>query len=105
MRICENGVYREMTQEEIQSTVDFNDVSMQIESLKQCLAETDYAVIKIAEGAATRDEYAEIIAERQKWRDEINRLQDSTDNRQDISSEGRNVICPEVQAEIERWEE
>lgn len=46
-----------------------------IEDLKSRLAETDYAVIKIAEGAATREEYADVIIQRQAWRDEINRLE------------------------------
>ena len=43
--------------------------------LKAALAETDYAVVKIAEGAATAEEYAELIAQRQTWREEINRLE------------------------------
>lgn len=46
------------------------------ELLRQ-LKNTDYAAAKIAEGAATKEEYAEIISNRQKWRDEINRLQAS----------------------------
>lgn len=36
----------------------------------------DYAVIKIAEGAATREEYADVIEQRRKWREEINRLEE-----------------------------
>ena len=43
--------------------------------LKQQLADTDYAVIKIAEGAAAPEEYADVIAQRQAWRGEINRLE------------------------------
>ncbi len=46
------------------------------ELLRQ-LKETDYVAVKIAEGAATKEEYAEIISNRQKWRDEINLLQAS----------------------------
>ena len=42
--------------------------------LKQLLADTDYIAAKIAEGAATREEYADVIAQRQEWRDEINAL-------------------------------
>ena len=38
------------------------------------LARTDYVAAKIAEGAATKEEYAEILAQRQAWRDEINAL-------------------------------
>lgn len=46
-----------------------------IAELKQKLAETDYAVIKIAEGEATQDDYAEVLAQRKDWRAEINKLQ------------------------------
>ena len=46
-----------------------------IAQLKQQLSDTDYAVIKIAEGAATPEEYAEVIAQRQEWRAEINQLE------------------------------
>ena len=45
-----------------------------VAELKQLLADSDYAVIKIAEGAAVREEYAELIAQRQAWREEINSL-------------------------------
>lgn len=47
-----------------------------IKELKRNLTETDYVVIKIAEGAATQEEYAEIIAHRAEWREEINRLEE-----------------------------
>lgn len=46
-----------------------------IAELKQKLAETDYIVLKIAEGSATKKEYAEKIAQRQAWRTEINDLE------------------------------
>ena len=36
------------------------------------LTSTDYIAAKIAEGKATKEEYAEKIAERQQWRDDIN---------------------------------
>ena len=47
----------------------------QIAALKAKLAATDYAIIKIAEGAATAEEYADTIALRQEWRDKINALE------------------------------
>ena len=51
-------------------------VKMQkITQLKRQLSLTDYAVIKIAEGAATKEEYAELIAQRRQWRQEINNLE------------------------------
>jgi hypothetical protein len=43
--------------------------------LKQKLADTDYNILKIVEGAATIDEKADIIAQRALWRKEINELE------------------------------
>jgi hypothetical protein len=58
--------------------VDFiepeKDPIFEIQQLKQQLADTDYIACKIAEGSATPEEYADIIADRQKWREEINML-------------------------------
>lgn len=45
-----------------------------VEELKAKLSETDYVVIKIAEGEATQEEYAEVLANRKSWRTEINEL-------------------------------
>lgn len=45
-----------------------------ITELKQKLSETDYIIIKIAEGSATKEEYADIIKQRQEWRKELNDL-------------------------------
>ena len=39
------------------------------------LTNTDYIAAKIAEGKATKTEYADKIAERQQWRDDINAAQ------------------------------
>ena len=36
------------------------------------LSSTDYIAAKIAEGKATKSEYADKITERQQWRDDIN---------------------------------
>ena len=55
-----------------------------IEELKQYLSDTDYVVIKIAEGAATAEEYTDVIANRQAWRAEINQLQACTNETQMI---------------------
>lgn len=40
------------------------------------LTATDYIAAKIAEGKATHEEYAEKIAQRQSWRDDINAAKD-----------------------------
>lgn len=55
-----------------------DDNSTRIAELKQMLADTDYIVIKIAEGAATWDEYPGIKEQRQIWRDEINKLEQTS---------------------------
>ena len=47
----------------------------EIARLKQYLADTDYIVFKIAEGAATTDEYIDVIRQRQEARAKINKLQ------------------------------
>jgi hypothetical protein len=72
---------KEVTQEEYIALLESQPmpVHRQISLLKAKLAETDYAVIKIAEGAATFEEYADIIAHRQAWRAEINQLELSVD--------------------------
>lgn len=59
----------EPTQEEINA--------IRIQELKAKLAATDYIVIKIAEGAATREEYEEVLEQRESWRSEINELEGS----------------------------
>lgn len=47
----------------------------EIAELKSKLAATDYIAAKIAEGAATREEYAEELGERAAWRARINELE------------------------------
>ena len=49
--------------------------AQEIAELKAKLAATDYISAKIAEGAATREEYAEELAERAAWRARINELE------------------------------
>lgn len=56
----------ELSEEQLKQT--------EIAELKKKLADSDYAVIKIAEGAATKEEYAELIKQRQQWRARINEL-------------------------------
>ena len=43
--------------------------------LKKFLSDTDYIVIKISEGVATKEEYSEVLIQRQKCREEINELE------------------------------
>ncbi|MBQ9977166.1 MAG: hypothetical protein IJP21_01065 [Clostridia bacterium] len=73
MKVYENGIYREMTAEEIDQNV--NTPEMQIEALMQNLADTDYKAIKYAEGLISEEDYAPIKKQRQQWRNEINLLE------------------------------
>lgn len=50
-------------------------IKKRIAELKRNLANTDYQAIKYAEGQLTAEEYAPMKAQRQAWRDEINRLE------------------------------
>jgi hypothetical protein len=50
-------------------------LNSQIAKLKQYLSDTDYVVIKIAEGAATEEDYAEVILQREAARASINELE------------------------------
>lgn len=78
-----NGEYIELTETEVKNLqaqhVAYLDSPEgkynRIMELKQLLANTDYVTCKIAEGAATKEEYQEILNQRQEWRDEINKLE------------------------------
>ena len=73
MKIYDNGIYRDMTEEEISQLKPTKEI--QIAELKQKLADTDYVACKIAEGAATKEEYIDILTQRELWRMEINNLE------------------------------
>lgn len=51
------------------------------------LSSTDYIAAKIAEGKATKEEYAGKIAERQQWRDDINTANDEIDRLKTLESD------------------
>lgn len=48
---------------------------LEIAELKSKLKATDYIGIKIGEGSATQEEYADKLAERAAWRARINELE------------------------------
>ena len=81
--IDENGIYNYKlvdgkpvlrTEEDKAPEIARINAHVEISSLKQKLADTDYIAAKIAEGAATREEYADKLAERAAWRARINEL-------------------------------
>lgn len=51
-------------------------INKEISELKRNLSDTDYKAIKYSEGLLTDEEYAEVKAQRQEWRDEINKLEE-----------------------------
>ena len=59
------------------------------------LSSTDYIAAKIAEGKATKDEYADKIVERQQWRDDINAAQAEIDRLKAIEPEPEDEPIPE----------
>jgi hypothetical protein len=88
MKICENGIYRELTPEEIAAREAAQAAYLaspeyklqRIEQLKAELAASDYRAIKFAEGLLTMAEYAPIKEHRQSLRDEINKLEGELNN-------------------------
>lgn len=82
--VDENGLYnyryidgqavRRSAEEKAPEIAHINALS-EIAGLKAKLAETDYIAAKIAEGAATAEEYAEEINKRAEWRRRINELE------------------------------
>ena len=59
------------------------------------LSSTDYIAAKIAEGKATKSEYADKIAERQQWRDDINAAKDEIERLETLEPD------PEEKPEME----
>lgn len=59
------------------------------------LTSTDYIAAKIAEGKATKAEYAEKIAERQTWRDDINAAKEEITRLEAIEPDPEPINTPE----------
>lgn len=49
---------------------------LKIRELKNYLSETDYVAAKIAEGAATAEEYSKVLEKRREARSEINKFEE-----------------------------
>lgn len=81
----ENGIYNYLlidgkpvlrSDEHKQPELDRINAEAEIYQLKRLLAETDYIAAKLAEGAATAEEYADELAQRAAWRARINELEE-----------------------------
>lgn len=59
------------------------------------LTSTDYIAAKIAEGKATKSEYAEKISERQAWRDDINAAKEEIARLEAIEPDPEPINTPE----------
>ena len=82
-----------MKQAEIIEAINAQDTIILDREAK--LTATDYIAAKIAEGKATKAEYAAKIAERQQWRDDINAAQDEIERLKALEPD------PEPQPETE----
>ena len=71
----ERWLLEEIEVEEQPEPTEDELLKQKVSDLKFKLFETDYVVIKIAEGEATAEEYSEILAQRKAWRAEINQLE------------------------------
>ena len=57
-----------------------NEIYSRITELKTLLRSWDYKNSKKLDGDYTDEQWAEIVAQRQEWRDEINRLESELDS-------------------------
>lgn len=75
VRLIDGKLQYGYTEEELKEQHDA-EVKSEIAELKEKLKATDYIAAKIAEGAATREEYSEQLEMRQEWRTRINELEE-----------------------------
>lgn len=59
------------------------------------LSSTDYIAAKLAEGKATQEEYADKIAQRQTWRDDINAAQTEIERLKALEPDPEDEPIPE----------
>lgn len=59
------------------------------------LSSTDYIAAKLAEGKATQEEYADKIAQRQTWRDDINAANAEIERLKTLEPEPEDEPIPE----------
>jgi hypothetical protein len=71
VRVIDGEIVLGKTEAEKQAEANTQRVTV----LKNYLAATDYIAVKIAEGSATKAQYADKIAQRTAWRQEIQELE------------------------------
>ena len=62
-------------EQQLQRQAEIDEVQRKINETKAKLSQTDYQAIKYFEGFISEADYAQIKAQRQAWRDEINALE------------------------------
>ena len=82
-----------MKQEEINEAINAQESIILDREAR--LTATDYIAAKIAEGKATKAEYAKKIAERQQWRDDINAAQAEIERLKAIEPDPEDEPIPE----------
>ena len=83
-----------MTQTEINEAINAQESIILDREAR--LTSTDYIAAKIAEGKATKTEYADKIAERQQWRDDINAAQAEIERLKTLEPDPDEPHGPEV---------
>lgn len=56
-----------------------DEIESEINELKLKLSQTDYVVMKIAEGVSDKEEYHSVLESRKRWRNKINELRKELD--------------------------
>ena len=82
-----------MTQSEINEAINAQESIILDREAR--LTSTDYIAAKIAEGKATKAEYADKIAQRQQWRDDINAANAEIERLKAIEPEPEDEPIPE----------
>ena len=72
--IYKDGKIAVDTEEEKRKAKDF-ELRREINDMQSMLSATDYVVIKIAEGVATKEDYADVLKDRAEWRKRINEIE------------------------------
>ena len=82
-----------MTRQEIEDRKDF--LASVVLDREAKLKEHDYVSAKIADGRATADEYAEVIASKNRWSEEVNEAMAEMARLKDITPEDEGLNLEE----------
>jgi hypothetical protein len=74
-RIIDNEIFIGKTESEKAAEKAEAERTATVADLKKKLADTDYIACKIAEGSASKTDYAAVIAQRQQWRAKVEELE------------------------------